>query len=164
MSGQELTCLVMIHPDPDKKFVDKKPVETLSLKTPFWHCQDTPLTLSRHISDTLKTPSNHSQETSNTPYRHPQNGRSFYLLEKDGLRGGWGSVENNATLWLHLASWNLPDSQLSWESKMEPECGKKYWLKRLCDPLLPVWTEFLWHSGSTFSLFYSQQGLPGHGT
>ena len=28
--------------------------------------------------------------------------------------------DNNATSWLHLASWNLPDSQLSWESKMEP--------------------------------------------
>ena len=34
--------------------------------------------------------------------------------------GGWSKPENNATLWLHLASWNLPDSQLSWESKMEP--------------------------------------------
>ena len=33
---------------------------------------------------------------------------------KDGLRvaGGWFH-ENNATLWLHLASWNLLDSQLS---------------------------------------------------
>ena len=39
-----------------------------------------------------------------------------------GWVGGWGwsKPENNATLWLHLASWNLPDSQLSWESKMEP--------------------------------------------
>ena len=27
--------------------------------------------------------------------------------------GGWFWVQNNATLWLHLASWNLPDSQLS---------------------------------------------------
>ena len=27
--------------------------------------------------------------------------------------GGWSKPENNATLWLHLASWNLPDSQLS---------------------------------------------------
>ena len=26
-------------------------------------------------------------------------------------------------LWLHLACWNLPDCQLCWESKMEPECG-----------------------------------------
>ena len=35
--------------------------------------------------------------------------------------GGWVvPSENQATLWLHLASWNLPDSQLSWESKMEP--------------------------------------------
>ena len=38
--------------------------------------------------------------------------------------GGW-CQENNATLWLHLASWNLPDSQLSWESKMEPSLAKK---------------------------------------
>ena len=30
--------------------------------------------------------------------------------------GGWSQSENNATLWLHLASWNLPDSQLSWDS------------------------------------------------
>ena len=31
------------------------------------------------------------------------------------LGGGWVGVltENNATPWLHLASWNLPDSQLS---------------------------------------------------
>ena len=39
-----------------------------------------------------------------------------------GLRrlcGGWFH-ENNATLWLHLASWDLPDSQLTWEYKMEP--------------------------------------------
>ena len=27
--------------------------------------------------------------------------------------GGWSQSENNATLWLHLASWNLQDSQLS---------------------------------------------------
>ena len=29
------------------------------------------------------------------------------------LCGGWSQSENNATLWLHLASWDLPDSQLS---------------------------------------------------
>ena len=42
------------------------------------------------------------------------------------LTAGWlaGPVSDySTTLWLHLASWNLPDSQLSWESKMEPECG-----------------------------------------
>ena len=38
------------------------------------------------------------------------------VIEKDGLRvggwlGGWFH-ENNATLWLHLASWNLLDFQL----------------------------------------------------
>ena len=35
---------------------------------------------------------------------------------------GWSQLHNIATSWLHLASWNLPDSQHSWESKMEPEC------------------------------------------
>ena len=31
----------------------------------------------------------------------------------------WWFHENNAKLWLHLASWDLLDSQPSWESKME---------------------------------------------
>ena len=34
--------------------------------------------------------------------------------------GGFLYWENNATPWLHLASWNLQDSQPSWVSKMEP--------------------------------------------
>ena len=35
---------------------------------------------------------------------------------------GWVVVlsGNITTLWLHLASWNLQDSQLGCESKMEP--------------------------------------------
>ena len=34
---------------------------------------------------------------------------------------GWPFLSGYITTsWLHLASWNLPDSQLSWESKMEP--------------------------------------------
>ena len=37
--------------------------------------------------------------------------------------GGWSQLHFIATSWLHLASWNLPDFQLRWESKMEPECG-----------------------------------------
>ena len=40
-----------------------------------------------------------------------------------GWVGGWrvgGFPQNNATPWLHLASWYLPDFQLCWESKMEP--------------------------------------------
>ena len=32
--------------------------------------------------------------------------------------------ENNATSKLHLVSWNLPDFQLSRESKMEPSVAK----------------------------------------
>ena len=52
------------------------------------------------------------------------------MLDKDGLRVGGGWVggwfhQNNATSWLHLASWNLPDSQLSWVSKMEPSVAKR---------------------------------------
>ena len=46
-------------------------------------------------------------------------GCGFYVV------GGWVYYsDNNATSWLHLASWNLPDSQLSWESKMEPSVAK----------------------------------------
>ena len=46
-----------------------------------------------------------------------------------GWVGGWSS-DYSTTSWLHLASWNLPDSQPSWESKMEPECGKKTYTGR----------------------------------
>ena len=30
-----------------------------------------------------------------------------------GVVGGWSEADNNATPWLHLASWNLPDSKPS---------------------------------------------------
>ena len=40
-----------------------------------------------------------------------------------GWLGGW-FPENNGTLWLNIVNWNLPDSQLSWESKMEPSVAK----------------------------------------
>ena len=40
--------------------------------------------------------------------------------------GGWILEENIATLWLHLASWTLPDSQLSVESKLEPSVAILY--------------------------------------
>ena len=33
---------------------------------------------------------------------------------------GGHHLHNHTTSWLHLASWNLPDSQLSWESKVAP--------------------------------------------
>ena len=38
------------------------------------------------------------------------------------MGGGWvgGWPQNNSTSWLHLVSWNLPDSQISWKSKLEP--------------------------------------------
>ena len=35
----------------------------------------------------------------------------------------WFDKDFKATLWLHLASSNLPDSQLSLESKMEPSAA-----------------------------------------
>ena len=44
-----------------------------------------------------------------------------------GWLGGWVAGwfhQNNATLWLHLASWALLDFQLCWESKMEPSVAK----------------------------------------
>ena len=37
-----------------------------------------------------------------------------------GWLAGWLKSDYSTNLWLHLASWNLPDSQLSWVSKMEP--------------------------------------------
>ena len=45
--------------------------------------------------------------------------------------GGWMILSGNiATSWLHLASWNLPDSQLSWESKMESSVAKT-WMRKI---------------------------------
>ena len=39
--------------------------------------------------------------------------------------GGWVVLSgNNTTSWLHLASWNLPDSQLFLQSKTEPSVAK----------------------------------------
>ena len=44
----------------------------------------------------------------------------------DGWMAGWMIPTGNiATLWLHLARWNLLDSQLSWVSKMEPSVAIK---------------------------------------
>ena len=44
--------------------------------------------------------------------------------------GGWFLSGNISTLWLHLASWYLPDSQLSWESKMKLSLAI-YWLEKV---------------------------------
>ena len=42
--------------------------------------------------------------------------------------GGWVVLSGNITTsWLHIASWNLPDSQLCWESKMEPSVAIFGW-------------------------------------
>ena len=48
------------------------------------------------------------------------NGAEEQGLIKRGARANHYQHDYNATSWLHLASWNLPDSQLSLESKMEP--------------------------------------------
>ena len=47
--------------------------------------------------------------------------------------GGWSKLDHDATLWLHLASWNLPDSQFGWESKMEPSVAIQH-RQTLCPP------------------------------
>ena len=39
--------------------------------------------------------------------------------------GEWFQLHFIATSWLHLASWNLLESQLSWEFKMEPSVTKE---------------------------------------
>ena len=53
------------------------------------------------------------------------------IRRKEVLRvgGGWFLVENNATLWLHLASWNLPDSQLSkkWAKRIKKWGPRQSW-------------------------------------
>ena len=49
------------------------------------------------------------------------------IIGEDRQENPYGRVvlsANTTTSWLHLASWNLPDSQLSWESKMEPSVAK----------------------------------------
>ena len=80
-------------------------------------------TLSGQSPDTEETPSKHSQLTLQTLLRYPQYTFYTYVFEKrwvaGGRVGGWFH-QNNATLWLHLASWNLPDFQLSWKSNTEP--------------------------------------------
>ena len=48
-------------------------------------------------------------------------GGYFWQTLGAGAAAAYGyHQENNTTSWLHLASWDLPDSQFSWESKMEP--------------------------------------------
>ena len=80
-------------------------IPILKFRTPFWHYQDNPLTPSIHCQDTIDF--------------------QLSIFNKENLYGGWVGwwmipSGNITTSWLHLASWNLPDSQLSWESKMEP--------------------------------------------
>ena len=51
----------------------------------------------------------------------------------------WWFHENNATLWLHLASLSLPNFQLSWKSKMEPSVAKKFKTQNDGCPGEPRW-------------------------
>ena len=80
---------------------------------------DTLRSFSRHPPDTQETPSKHSPDTLKIP--------PIYLLhlcvKKRWAAGGWFH-DNNATLWLHLESWTLPDFQLSWKSNMERSVAK----------------------------------------
>ena len=57
-------------------------------------------------------------------------------MVRSGWVGGWFLSGNKATLWLHLASWNLPDYQSSWKSKMEPSVA----LMLLCGSILQAGT------------------------
>ena len=53
-----------------------------------------------------------------------------WRLDVDVWVGGWFH-DNNAKLWLHFASWNLPDSLLSWESNMEPRVAMRKFTRNL---------------------------------
>ena len=88
--------------------------------------QDTFLALPRQPSYTLHTLPRYHR----LPVEYIQQGKSIWWV------GGWMIPSGNITTsWLHLASWNLPDSQLSYEPKMKPSvaifddifsCGKEY--------------------------------------
>ena len=87
------------------------------------HLQNTFLTLSRQLPDTLQTPFRHLPDTFQTPSKSPDHASSLFGLSYTHSLificfrwvGGWWAVplENQATSWLHLASWNLLDSQVS---------------------------------------------------
>ena len=76
--------------------------------------------------DTLLTLLRQPSETPHTLPRHLRLRVEYIQQEKSiwWVAGWLIPLENTTTTWLHLASWNLQDSELSWESKMEPECGK----------------------------------------
>ena len=78
------------------------------------------------------------------------------------VRSGWAraysiGVENNAILWLHLASWNLPDSQLSWASKMEPSVA--IWCGELSLCFHHVMKCHSWYHGMVFFQSRSQDKM-----
>ena len=91
-----------------------------------------------------------------TPHILCWGGDTTQHLQKK-LSCGWvggSKPENNTTLWLHLASWNLPDSQISWESIMEQSVAKKYLIFVPWNEFCRIWV--LWHlkenSGEPLSL------------
>ena len=71
--------------------------------------------------------------------RYQSNSSSLSLASIYGRAAGRVVLsENIATSLLHLASWNLTDSQLSWKFKMEPKCCKS-------NPLTYIMINFLGH-------------------
>ena len=58
----------------------------------------------------------------------PENASIFQFSEPNWLAGSVSDY--NTTSWLHLASWNLPDPQLSRESKMEMSVHQQLLQKR----------------------------------
>ena len=80
--------------------------------TPLRHLLETFLIYPRQLLDTVQTSPRHLRLRLQS---------KLYSMKKIEVVGGWTVLSgNNTTSWLHLAGWNLPDSQLSWESKMEP--------------------------------------------
>ena len=86
------------------------------------------------------------------------------------LGGGWFFIGNNTTSWLHLASWDLLDSQLSWESKMEPSVAifpiSPHLMRNCCLPVevdatlsfLHEWL-LLWFCWHPVDLWVTTRGL-----
>ena len=73
------------------------------------------------LFDTFKTVNNKDNKNSQS-YMLSKKCCGWVCSRRSRSRSRWKyiPVDNNATLWLHLASRNLPDFQHSFKSKMEP--------------------------------------------
>ena len=81
-------------------------------------CYNTVLGLNNILenpSDTFQTPSRH------LPYIPEEHQTQRRVIRLGGWVGGWGSINNTASLRLHLASWNLLEFQLSWNPRWSRE-------------------------------------------